>query len=160
MIARVEAKPKIRTHRRYKAVRHEVMAMHLFDTQAAEEAALCRADVPTVYLTGVDEYLERRKYDLPVGNVCEPCKVHAVRWAENRILELETDAGELRVRADELERAATGCPAEGAERKLAHYQNSAEGRRSEADGLEDEARELRSLVGRLKRETGLDVRGH
>ena len=122
--------------------------MHLFNTQAKEEKALCGADVPAVDLTGLDEYLERRKYGFPVGNVCGPCKVHAVRWAENRILELEADAEELRVVADELERTAAGSSEEGTK-----------GRRSEADELEDQARELREFVARLKRETGLDVPG-
>ena len=143
MIARVETKPKMQTYRR-----GEMETMHLFDTHADEEKALCG-----------DEYLERRKDGLPVGNVCEPCKVHAVRLAENRILKLEADAEELRVGADELERMAAGSPADGAERVLARYRNSASGRRSEADGFEDEARELRRLVERLKRETGLNVPG-
>ncbi len=154
MIARVETKPKRQTYRRY-----EMETMHLFDTHADEEKALCGDDVPVHARQGVDEYLERRKDGLPVGNVCEPCKVHAVRLAENRILKLEADAEELRVGADELERMAAGSPADGAERVLARYRNSASGRRSEADGFEDEARELRRLVERLKRETGLNVPG-
>ncbi len=120
--------------------------MHIFDTQATEEKALCGADVPAADLMGVSEYLERREDELPVGNICEPCKVPAVRWAERRVRKLEADAGEIRDRADELERMAAGC--------------QAEGRWSEADGLEDETRELRRLVGRLKRETGLDDPGH
>ena len=152
MIAIVEPKPKIQNYRRY-----EVDTMHLFNTQAKEEKALCGADVHTVYLTGVDEYLERREYSLPAGNVCEPCKVQVVRWAENRILELESDAGELRVGANELERKAVGCSTERAERNRTRYRNSAEGRRSEADEVEDEARELRELLDRLKKETGLGV---
>ena len=119
--------------------------MHIFDTQANEEQAFCGTDVHAADLMGVSEYLERRENELPVGIICEPCKVHAVRWAENRVRELEADARELRDSADELERMVSGF--------------QAKGRRSEADGLEDEAHELRRLVERLKRETGLDVPG-
>lgn len=126
--------------------------MHLSDADAREEQALCGADASPHDLTGVDEYLGRRMDSLPVGKVCVPCKVHAVRLAENRILELEADATELLVRADELERMEAGYQAE---RDAARHRNSAERRRSEADGPEGEARELRGLVERLRRETGL-----
>ena len=151
MIARVETKTKLHTYRRY-----EMETMHIFDTQAKEEQAFCGTDVPTTDLTGVDEYLGRRRDGFPVGNVCEPCKVHGVRWAENRILKLETDAGELRVGANELERMAAGRQVEG---DAARYRNSAERRRSEAGELEEEALERLRLVERLKAEIGLDVQG-
>ena len=126
--------------------------IHLFDAQGHEEKALCGANVPTNDLTGVDEYLEKRKAVLPVGNVCELRKAPAVRWAESRVLTLEADAGQLWASADELERKA-----EEAERVAVRYRNSAEPRRLEADELVGEARELCRLFERLKRETGLDA---
>ena len=58
------------------------------------------ANVPVNDLTGVDYYLKRRKEDLPVGTVCEPCKTHSVRWAENRLLKLETHASWMERRAN------------------------------------------------------------
>ena len=149
MIGRIETKPKIRTYRRY-----EMETMHIFDTQADEEKAFCEVDVPTADLMSVGEYLGRRMDELPVGNVCEPCKIHAIRWAENRVRRLETDARSLLDSADELERMAAGCQAE---RDAARYRNSAERRRSEAGEFEEEAGELRRFVQRLKRETGLDI---
>ena len=123
------------------ADRSEKETMHLFDTRADEEKALCGADLPAADLTGVDAYGERRDDELPVGNICEPCKVHAVGLVEIRILNLEADSGDLRVRADQLERKASGLQPEGAERDRMRYRNCAEGRRSEADELDDEARE-------------------
>ena len=151
--ARFETAPKpiIRTNRRF-----GMDTMHLFDTHADEEKAICGADVHIDHLTGMEEYLERRKDELPVGNVCEPCKVHAVPLVENRTLELKADAAGLEIRADELERMATGCRAD---RDAVRYRNSAEGRRAEAAELEVEAGEWRWLVKRLNGETSLDVRG-
>ena len=80
MSARIYTTPKLKieTNGRY-----EMETMHLMDTQADEEKALCGANVPADDLTGVDDYMERWKDGLPVGTVCEPCKAHAVRWVEN-----------------------------------------------------------------------------
>ena len=77
------------------------------------------------------------------------------RAAEERA-PCEADVEGLRVGADELDRNAAGAPADGAGRDQARNRNSAENRRLEADGLEDEARELRRLVERLRSETGLN----
>ena len=130
--------------------------MHLFDTQADEEKAICGAEVHIDHITGMEEYLERRKDELPVGTVCEPCKVHAVPLVESRILTLEADAEEFQIRADELDRAVAGGHGD---RDVARYRNSAERRRSEADGLEGETREWRWLLEILKSESGLDIPG-
>lgn len=138
------------------ANRREEETMHLIDGETTEEVTLCGADA-SIHDRITVQYCLRQLIDgIPVGNVCEPCKVHAVRWAANRIQELEADAGELRVVADELQRTAAGCRADG---DAARYRNGAEERRLEADKVEDVARELRSLVGRLQGETGLQVQG-
>ena len=151
MIARIETTPKIQTNGRY-----EMETMHLFDTEAGEEKALCEVDAPIDDLMGESEYLERRMDELPVRNICEPCKVPALQWAENRVWKLEADAGELLDSADEHKRMAAGCQVE---KDSASYWNSAERRRSVAGELEEEARELLRLVDRLKGETDLDVQG-
>ena len=59
-------------------MRHEVMEMHLFEIDAAEEKALCGEDTSATDRIGVDYYLERRKDGLEVGTVCERCKALAV----------------------------------------------------------------------------------
>ena len=138
------------------ADRREEETMHLFHADPREEEALCGADTSADRRRSMGGYLEDRLNEVGVGTVCEECKVRGVRWTENRILKLEADAGELRDSADELERTAMGCQADG---NAARYRNSAERRLSEADGLEDEARELRRLVERLKVEIGMDVHG-
>ena len=141
--------------------------MHLFDTQADEEKALCGTNVPVHDLTGVDYYLERRKDGLPVGTVCEPCKDRAVQWGDDRCLKLEADTRDLRADADRQERMANDRLAkandrrrlaEEAESDAVRYRNGAERRRSEADGLEDEADECRRVADILARETGLTCR--
>ena len=75
MSARIYTTPKLKieTNGRY-----EMETMHLMDTQADEEKALCGANVPADDLTGVDNYMERRKDGLPVGTVCERCKALAM----------------------------------------------------------------------------------
>ena len=42
--------------------RYEVREMHLFDTDAREEKALCRVDTSADELRGVDGYLDDRLY--------------------------------------------------------------------------------------------------
>lgn len=76
--------------------------IHIFDTEADEEKALCKVDVPIDDLLDVSEYVERWMDELPVENVCEPCKVPALRWAENRVWKLEAAVREFR---------AVGCQA-------------------------------------------------
>ena len=79
MAAKIYKTPKLKigTNGRY-----EMEAMHLMDTQADEEKALCGANVPADDLTGVDNYMERRKDGLPVGTVCQDCKTLAMPIAE------------------------------------------------------------------------------
>ena len=89
MTTRIYTTPKLKTEANE---RYEMETMHLFDTQADEEKALCGANVPADDLTGVDDYVERRKDGLPVGTVCERCKSPAVRWVESCRLKLESDA--------------------------------------------------------------------
>ena len=60
--------------------------MHLFDSDARDEEALCKAEVSIHDLNAVQGYLDRRRHGLSVPTVCEPCKVPAVRWAENHRL--------------------------------------------------------------------------
>ena len=163
MAARIETTPKLKieTNGRY-----EMETMHLMDTEADEEKALRGANVPVHDLTGVDDYLERRKDGLPVGTVCEPCKAPAVRWVESHCLKLEADAGDLRASADRLERMSTNSlanarsrrrrRAEKAEREEARHQSSAERRNMEAAQLEGEADEYRRVANILARETGLE----
>ena len=79
MSARIYTTPKLKTEANG---RYEMETMHLFDTQADEEKALCGANVPADDLTGVDDYVERRKDGLPVGTVCERCKTLAMPFAE------------------------------------------------------------------------------
>ena len=88
MTAKIYTTPKLKieTNGRY-----EMKAMHLMDTQADEEKALCGANVPADDLTGVDNYMERRKDGLPVGTVCQDCKALAMPLAEAIIEEMAQD---------------------------------------------------------------------
>ena len=97
-------KLKIETNGKY-----EMKTMHLMDTQADEEKALCGANVPADDLTGVDDYMERRKDGLPVGTICELCKPRTVAFAMRLHLELVAEgrmdeAQEYRRLADRLTR--------------------------------------------------------
>ena len=49
--------------------RYEVREMHLFDTDAREEKALCRLDTSADELRGVDGYLKDRLYGVSVDAV-------------------------------------------------------------------------------------------
>ena len=87
----------------------EVTEMHLFDTDAREEKALCGADTSADDRIGVDYYLGRRKDDLEVGTVCEGCKAQTVPFAVNRSRDKEAEgrldeADEYRQLADTLVR--------------------------------------------------------
>ena len=76
--------------------------MHLFDSDARDEEALCKAEVSIHDLNAVQDYLDRRRHGLSVPTVCEPCKVPAVRWAENHRLKLEADTGVYLAKAENL----------------------------------------------------------
>ena len=80
-------------------MRHAVMAMHLFDTDADKEKALCGEDTPANDLIGVKYYLKQRKDGLEVGTVCERCKALAVPFAVNLSRDREADG-----RVDEAHR--------------------------------------------------------
>ena len=86
---------------------YEVIVMHFFDDEAADETSLCGAGVSVHDLISVDYYLERRKDGLPVGTVCEGCKALVVPFAENLIRDLNADgrmdeAGDYRLLAHTL----------------------------------------------------------
>ena len=57
---------------------HEEETMHLFDAEAWEEEALCGAETSVNDRISLQYYVERRRYDLAVGTVCERCKPRAV----------------------------------------------------------------------------------
>ena len=132
--------------------------MHLMDTEAEEEEALCKGRVSVHDLTGVDDYLVRRANSLPLSAICEPCKALAVQWAAYRLLKLEADAGDLLAGAERLAAMASDClktaenhrrQVEKAERDGARYRNGAKRRALEAAELEEEASEYRQLIARL-----------
>ncbi len=72
--------------------RHEVREMHLFDTDAREEKALCGVDVSADDRRGVDGYLEGRLYGVSVSAVCEGCKALAIPFAVNLIRDLKAES--------------------------------------------------------------------
>ena len=87
--------------------RYEVREMHLFDTDARGEKALCGVDTSADELRGVDGYLDDRLNGSSVGTVCERCKAQAAPFAVNRIRDLEAEglldeAEEYRQLADTL----------------------------------------------------------
>ena len=87
--------------------RYEVREMHLFDTDASEEKALCGVDASADDRRGVDGYLEDRLNGVWVGAVCEGCKALAVPFAVNLTRDLEAEgrldeAEEYRKLADTL----------------------------------------------------------
>ena len=71
--------------------RREVMEMHLFDTDAREEKALCEVDTSADDRRGVNGYLEDRLYGPSVGTVCEGCKALSVPFALNITRDLEAE---------------------------------------------------------------------
>ena len=163
MTVRIDTAPKlkIQTNGRY-----EMETMHLMDTEAEEEAALCKAEVSGHDLTGLGNCMDRRKDDLPVGTVCEPCKALAVQWAANRLLKLEAGVRDLVAGAEKLGTMASDClknsenhrrQAADAEIEAARYRIGAERKESKTYELEEEAREYRQLLHSVARETGLDV---
>ena len=102
-------KATMETEGRFQLTRHEVFEMHLFDTDAAEEEALCGADTSSVERRGVGYYLEDRLHGWEVGSVCEGCKPPAVRFAVTTSRDLEDEglmdeAGDYYRLADRLAR--------------------------------------------------------
>ena len=85
----------------------EEETMHLFDAEAREEEALCGAETSADDRISLQYYLERRRYDLAVGTVCEECKPRAVMFARRLCREFvaegrTNDAQEYRRLADRL----------------------------------------------------------
>ena len=106
-------KVTLETNRRY-----EVREMHLFDTDASEEKALCGVDASADDRRGVGGYLESRLYGLWVGTICEGCKALAVPFAVNLTRDLEAEgrldeAEEYRQLADTLLRETGVGPCSG-----------------------------------------------
>ena len=75
-------------------MRNEVIEMHLSDTEADEEKALCGEDTSDIELIAGVYYLEDRLHGRPVGTVCEGCKVKAVPLALKISRDLE-DEGQV-----------------------------------------------------------------
>ena len=71
--------------------RREVIEMHLFDDDAAEEKALCEADTSDDNRRSVKFYLEDRLHGPWVGAVCEGCKVRAMPFAVKLAQDLEDE---------------------------------------------------------------------
>lgn len=72
-------------------MRNEVMEMHLFDAEAAEEQALCGKHITDTERISVGYYLEECLRGHPVGTVCERCKALAVPLAEDIMEEMAQD---------------------------------------------------------------------
>ena len=62
--------------------RSELIELHLIDTNAREEKALCGADASVHDLTTVQHYLERREHDLSLPTVCNRCKASVIHFAK------------------------------------------------------------------------------
>ena len=73
------------------ARRREVIEMHLFDDDAAEENPLCGADTSDDDRRSATCYLEDRLRGAWVGTVCEGCKERAVPFAVNLAHDLEDE---------------------------------------------------------------------
>ena len=71
--------------------RREVIEMHLFDDDAAEEKARCEADTSHDTRRSAMCYLEDRLHGARVGVVCERCKVLAIPFAVKTSRDLEDD---------------------------------------------------------------------
>ncbi len=59
----------------------EEETMHLFDAEAREEEALCRAKTSADDRISLKYYGEQRRDNHAVGTVCQPCKDRAVAFA-------------------------------------------------------------------------------
>lgn len=120
-----------------------MIEMHLFDSDARVETALCGAESSVHSRTSLQDYLERRRDDLPVPTTCELCKALAVSRIENRCRQIDADAGDLRAKAERL-----------LHRDATRYPNSIREAKAEAMSLENEANELRQIADRLAGELG------
>ncbi len=87
--------------RRYEAMRHDVMDMHLFDENAPLEEALCGAET-SYNVRSVKYYLEDRVHGAPVGNICQECEAVAVPLA-GAIIEAAVEEHEAKGRFDVAE---------------------------------------------------------
>ena len=121
--------------------RHEMIEVHLFDSDARDEEALCRAESSVHSRTILQDYLERRRNELTVPTTCDPCKALAASWIEKRCRQLDADACDLRAKAERL-----------IHRDATRYPNSIREAKAEASSLENEANELRQLADRLAEE--------
>ncbi len=79
-------KVTLETNRRY-----DMIEMHLFDTDAREERALCGIDTSADDRRGVNGYLDDRFYGHSFGTVCEGCKALVSPFVENVIREMEAE---------------------------------------------------------------------
>ena len=100
-------KATMETEGRFQLTRREVLEMHLFDEDAAEELSLCGKDTANTERRGVMGYLEDRLYGNRVGTVCQGCKDRAAPFTGKIIDDLEADermeeADEYRLLADTL----------------------------------------------------------
>ena len=101
--------------------RREVIEMHLFDDDAAEENALCEADASDDDRRSAMCYLDDRLRGAWVGTVCQGCKERAAPFAVNLAQDLEDEglpdeAAEYRELAETIsgESGPTGrCDEEG-----------------------------------------------
>ena len=66
------------------------MEMHLSDTNAVVPKALCGAET-SHDLRDLKGYLEDRLYGVPVGAVCQDCKVLAMPLAEDILEDMAED---------------------------------------------------------------------
>ena len=71
--------------------RQEVIEMHLFDDDSAEEKVLCEVDAGVDYVRSAMCYLEDRLCGAWVGAVCEGCKALAIPFAVNLAQDLEAE---------------------------------------------------------------------
>ena len=71
--------------------RYAMNEIHLFDENAREEDVFCGVHAATDYWRSVREYLKDRKYDIPVGTVCEGCKSRSIPFAVDIAQDLEDE---------------------------------------------------------------------
>ena len=83
-------------------MRNEVMEMHLFDVEAAEEKSLCGEDSSSIERISLDYYLEERSHGHWVGTVCQECKALAMTLAKVIINDMAKDL-EAEGRLDDAE---------------------------------------------------------
>ena len=81
---RLETSPEIERRR-------EIIEMHLFDDDSAEEEALCEVDASDDYIRSAICYLEDRLHGAGVGAVCQACKAWAVPFVVSLARDLEAE---------------------------------------------------------------------